>query len=593
MNKLFEYPYAISLLQRKRKFIKKELISRIKENNSSRLIRIAILGGGNSSEISQMIELFLLQCGFIPEIYESGFNRYYEEVIFDTGSLNKFTPDVVLIHVTQRDIENLPNIYDKIDVVNSKIEKEFLKYKSICENLILKFKCPIIHNNFEYPESRPMGNLEASSYCGKIYFINQLNEKLYKYCTDTASIFINDLNYLAASFGLHKWHDSNAWCNYKFAYNLDAYPFIAANIVNIIKAIKGISKKCLVLDLDNTLWGGVIGDDGIEGILLGNGNPIGEAFQLFQKYIKRLKERGVILAICSKNEIQSAIDGFSHPSSILKFEDFAEVECSWNSKVDGLKKIASKLNIGLDSIVFFDDNPAERKLISDNLPQVSVPNIGEDVGNYLDILDKSGFFETTKVLDEDLKKISFYKQNAERNALQLKYENHHDFLLSLKMKAEIKNFSRPSVDRISQLINKTNQFNLTNKRMDQTIVDSLIDQPNFMTLCARLEDIFGDNGLVSALVGQIKDHCLYIDLWVMSCRVFSRNLELAIFDTLIEKCIQQNIKKIQGVFHESKKNAIVSCLYQQLGFNTSGNGTWEMTNLDKYIPLNQVIEVTK
>jgi FkbH-like protein len=364
---------------------------------------------------------------------------------------------------------------------------------------------------------------------------------------------------------------------------------LAQSVAGLIKAAYGRSKKCLVLDLDNTLWGGVIGDDGVENLVLGRDHPLGEAYTDFQEYVKGLKERGVILAVCSKNDAATAIQGFSHPDTVLKLEDFSAFKANWNPKPQNIREIAAELNIGLDSLVFVDDNPAERALVERDLPEVAVPEVGSDVAAFAEVLEQERFFEVQRVVKDDLDRSSYYQENAQRNLSEAKYGDYGEFLASLEMSAEIGAFAPVYLDRITQLINKTNQFNLTTRRYTIAEVEDIGGNAGYVALYGRLADRFGDNGLVTAAIGRVADMALHVDLWVMSCRVFKREMELAMFDALVEECRERGIRKMVGVYIPSNKNGLVAGHYASLGFTriaaeANGRETWAYELPEKYTP---------
>jgi FkbH-like protein len=295
--------------------------------------------------------------------------------------------------------------------------------------------------------------------------------------------------------------------------------------------------------------------------------------------VKDLQRRGVILAVCSKNNIENAREGFSHPDCILRLEDFSAFKANWNPKPANIREIAAELSIGLDSFVFVDDNPAERALVMDQLPEVATPDVGSDVTRFAEILEAEHFFEIHKIVQEDLNRSAYYNSNASRSLYQADFGDYGAFLASLEMNAEIAPFASVYLDRITQLINKTNQFNLTTKRYTTAEVDAISQDPMYMTLYGRLADRFGDNGLVTALIGHVSDEALELEAWLMSCRVLNREMELAMFDALVEQCQARGIEKIVGVYIPSKKNSMVADHYQKLGFipcegSTEGRHLW-------------------
>jgi len=564
-----QYPVDPATVLRKRNSFKRGLLTR----PNLTPVRVAILGGSTTSEIKSMLELLLLAQGIQPTFYESGYNRYAEDVLFENPDLVSFKPDVVYLHTTWHNVSEFPELLQPEEEVESQIRREFARFESIWEKIHTRFGALIIQNNFDLPQLRPLGNLEAIEPSGRVGFLMRLNAEFAAYSRKNSHILINDILYLSAQMGLDRWYSQTYWYNFHMAITPTASVALAQNVAAIVKSVYGKSKKCLVLDLDNTLWGGVIGDDGVHNLILGRDHAVGEAYLDFQKYLKELRRRGVILAVCSKNDIENAKEGFSHPDSILKLEDFNAFKANWNPKPANIREIAAELNIGLDSIVFVDDNPAERALVADQLVEVATPDVGSDVSQFAKILEAEHYFEIHKVVQDDLNRSAFYGSNVQRSAHQAAFSDYAEFLASLEMTAEIEPFSRIYLERIAQLINKTNQFNLTTRRYTPAEVEAIAGDPMFVTLYGRLTDKFGDNGLVSVLVGQRVEDTLRMDLWLMSCRVLNREMELAMFDALVEQCQARGIRKITGVYVPSKKNSIVADHYPKLGFVRTGENS--------------------
>src|SRR5208283_4341700 len=542
--KELRYPVDVATVLRKRRSLKREL----SEQPNLVPTRIAILGGSTTAEVKSMLELFLLAQGIQPTFYESGYNRYSEDVLFQNPDLWNFKPDIVFIHTTWHNVSEFPQLIEPEAEVEQRVGREMERFASLWEKIHTELGALIIQNNFDLPHLRPLGNLEASESFGRVNFLMRLNAEFAKYAHSHSRFRINDIHYLSAQVGLDAWHGRAYWYNFHMAVSPTATVPLAQNVAAIVKSLYGKSKKCLVLDLDNTLWGGIIGDDGVQNLILGRDHPVGEAFSDFQRYVKGLQRRGVILAVCSKNDVENAKEGFSHPDSILKLEDFSAFKTNWNPKPDNIREIAAELNIGLDSMVFVDDNPAERALVADQLPEVAVPEVGSDVSRFAEILESERFFEAHRVVRDDLNRSAYYSSNAQRNLYQAGFRDYGEFLASLEMTAEIAPFSSVYLERITQLVNKTNQFNLTTKRYTSAEVETMAQDSNFVTLYGRLSDRFGDNGLVSVLVGRVVGASLEIDLWLMSCRVLNREMELAMFDALIEQCQARGVHTIVGVF---------------------------------------------
>ena len=440
-----------------------------------------------------------------------------------------------------------------------------------------------------------MGNKDCSDYRGRTNFISRLNQAFYDFAEKTEGFYINDINYLSADYGLKEWSNPSFWNMYKYAMCFEAIPYLAFSVSNIIKSIFGKNKKALALDLDNTLWGGVVGDDGVDGIEIGQENGVSQSYYEFQSYIKQLKSLGIILTVCSKNDHENAIAGLNHPEGVLKPDDFIIIKANWENKDRNIAETAAELNILPEAIVFVDDNPAEREIVKAQLKGVQAP-LMDSVENYITTIDRSGFFEVTTFNEDDLKRNEMYKENAMRNAQQASFADYGEYLKSLDMKATIGDFIPVYIARITQLTNKSNQFNLTTKRYTQTEMEEVWHSPNYIRLYGKLIDKFGDNGVVSVVIGEKREDTLHIDLWLMSCRVLKRDMEQAMLDTLVEKCRQNGISKIRGYYYPTKKNGMVRELYGIFGFakiseDENGNTVWELP-IEGYENQNRYIEVS-
>lgn len=593
--KELQYPFDSEYILKKRKKIKKELLS----DNSNRIKKkIAVLGGSTTHDVIDMMELFMLNIGIEPSFFESEYNQYWEDVIFDNPKLLEFEPDIIYIHTSTRNIKLFPSISSSSQEISDYILEEYSHLEKVWIKISKVYNCPIIQNNFEQMFYRLMGNKDISDIHGKLNFINVLNTKIVEYAQTHDNFYINDINYLASCYGLQKWSDPFYWHMYKYACAVPAIPELAYNVVNIIKSLLGKNKKTLVLDLDNTLWGGVIGDDGVDNIEIGQETSMGQLYSEFQKYIKSQRDIGVLLAVNSKNNEENARAGFRRPDSILKEEDFVSFKANWNNKDRNIIEIASDLNLGTDSFVFVDDNPAERHIVESQLSDVIVPEM-EDVVQYINILDRSGFFEVTTLSEDDIKRNEMYKINAERKRQEASFENYEEYLFSLDMNAEIDSFNSLYMSRIAQLTNKSNQFNLTTKRCTQTEIESYALDPNYITLYGKLTDKFGDNGVVSVVYGHLdedKRNILHIDLWLMSCRVLKRDMEYAMMDELVRKCRDKKITILRGYYYPTEKNGMVKDFYEKQGFvkiceDEKGNTTWQFDISSEYVEKNIVINV--
>ena len=370
---------------------------------------------------------------------------------------------------------------------------------------------------------------------------------------------------LADAFDPVRWHQAKQLVNPVVA------PTYGDWVARVIAAASGKSRKCLVLDLDNTLWGGVIGDDGLEGIRLGQGSPEGEAFLSFQKYLGLLASRGVILAVCSKNDLDVAESVFAdHPEMALKRQDIAAFVANWNDKAGNIRELADILNIGSDSLVFVDDNPAERDIVRRELPEVAVPELPEDVAHYPAVLAAAGYFEAASFTPDDRLRVRSYALNAERHASMRRATDMDGFLRSLEMRLVAKTIDRVDLGRATQLLNKSNQFNLTTRRYTEAEMARLRENERSAALCFRLQDRFGDNGLISVILARpdaawAADEWL-IDSWLMSCRVLSRGVEAASLQVLATQAATRGVRTLIGEYRPSAKNRMVADHYPKLGF---------------------------
>lgn len=586
--KELEYPFNSTDIRRQTKRIKKQLLA--KENLIPK--RVAILSGSTIGQMKTVLELFLLNQGIRPVIYEGQYNNYYEESVFENRRLSDFKPDVIYIHTTVKNIQEWPLAEDDADHVEEKIKQQVYKFVQIWESLWQKTGAIIIQNNFEMLPYRIMGNMDRVHMTGRQYFLEELNQRFVQEIQKRNYIFINDIHYLSAYFGLEHWFDDNAWYTFKYAFSPDAIPLTAYNISNIVKSYYGKNKKAIVVDLDNTLWKGVIGDDGLEGIELGIETPEGMMYSEFQEYLKNVKDRGILLNVSSKNEEGTAELGFSHPSSELNIDDITIAKCNWDRKSVNIRDMSYQLNLNTDSFVFIDDNLAEQEEVKSNIPDITVLPIQEP-SDMRRVLDWSGFFEITNYSREDLKRGDLYKENLLREKV-LGEGDYQDYLRKLQMKAEFDGVSSVNIDRVTQLINKTNQFNLTGLRLSRTEVEQFAKEN--ISICGTLSDKFGNNGLVSVILGEILDnYTAAISLWIMSCRVFKRQMEYAMFDRLVALCRQQEIEMIQGEYIPTKKNMPVAGLYQELGFvlkeEQEEKQIWEYAIPADYRDRNQVIQI--
>ena len=597
-----EYPFDAGYLLKKSKRIKRTLLEQTAADGTPVTFlkkRIAVLGGSTTHDIIRMLELFLLNYGIEPEFYESEYAQYWQDAMFDNEELVQFHPDLIYIHTTGRNITFFPDMEDSLQGIEDKLEAQMNHFRVMWEKLENTYHCPVIQNNFEFPFYRILGNRDSYDPHGKTAFIQRLNMEFARYAAQQEHFYIYDIQYESAAFGLDRWTDPSYWNMYKYAMSMQAIPDFAFHFSHIIKAVFGKNKKAFVLDLDNTLWGGIVGDDGPENLEIGQETSMGQVYQEFQGYLKEHKKIGVLLNVDSKNEEENALAGLKHPEGILKPEDFIVIKANWLPKSQNLTEIASELNIGRDALVFVDDNPAEREIIRQHVPETAVPEMtdGDQVNpdQFIRILDKNAYFEVVTLSEDDKHRNEMYKANAMRKEQEESFGNYSDFLKSLEMEAVIRGFEPVYYSRIAQLTNKSNQFNLTTKRMTQAEVEQMAQDPGYITLYGKLKDKFGDNGVVSLVIGKKNGDTLELILWLMSCRVLKRDMEQAMLDTLVWQSRESGIRKLHGYYYKTAKNAMVKDFYGAMGFQKlsekDGDSEWEYVIPEKYENKNLVIDV--
>lgn len=589
--KELDYPFDSRYIIKKKKSLKRELLAPDTKYIDK---KVAVLGGSTTHDIATILELFLLNFGIRAQIYESEYNQFWEDVMFDNPELTKFAPDIIYIHTTNRNI-TFPKIGMSTDEVNSLLDGDYNRFCAMWEKARNTYHCPIIQNNFEFPSYRILGNSDCVNVAGSVNYINSLNARFARYAREHKDFYIEDIQYLSASYGLDAWADPLYWHMYKYALSMEAIPTLSYSVACIIKSIYGKNKKALTLDLDNTLWGGIVGDDGPENLSIGPETSMGQVYSEFQEYIKSHKDIGVILTVDSKNDYENAIAGLNHPDSVLHPDDFVVIKANWDPKSKNLVDTAAELNLLPESFVFVDDNPAEREIIKTQVPGVAVPEIGE-VENYIRVIDHAGYFEVTNLSADDAKRNEMYKANAQRAALEASFSDYGQYLDSLEMTGVIKSFEPVFLDRIAQLTNKSNQFNLTTRRYSRAEIEEVADSDEYIDLYGKLIDKFGDNGVVSVVIGHKNEDVLDMDLWIMSCRVLKRDMEFAMMDELVSAAKAAGLRKIMGYYYPTAKNNMVRDFYERMGFTKvsedgEGNTTWEFNLTDEYTNQNTHIKV--
>ena len=555
------------------------------EIDGARPLKVALLAGCTLDHFAEILTLWGALRGLAIEVWTAPFDTI-EQTIFDpTSGLYAFAPDVAWIFTTHRDVPLVVAPGTESQAVRVAVENAAAQTAGLWQALLERHPCTILHNTADIPAIGVFGNHEANAPWGQRSLLRTYNLALKRVRRPEVVLF--DLDHVASLFGKRRWIDARYWHHSKHAFTFDAVGLVAHEGAAVLAAVKGLAKKCLVLDLDNTLWGGVIGDDGVTGIQLGGGAD-GEAFVAFQAYAKALKDRGIILAVCSKNEEANARIPFeSHPDMRLSLDDIAVFRANWDNKADNIRAIAEILNIGLDAMVFVDDNPAERALVRQFLPMVAVPELPADPAGYVEAVADGHWFPTTSFADEDRQRAEMYRDNARRAELQRSFTDTAGYLVSLEMVAETGGADPVRLPRMAQLIAKSNQFHLTGTRHTEAALASMAASGRHDLRWFTLADRFGDNGLISVVVLERDDDGIArIETWVMSCRVLSRSMEEFIANELADAAAGLGCRALTGRYVPSKKNGLVAGLYGRLGFRQTGedaDGTthWQQDLADR------------
>lgn len=587
LQKLTGYALNINQTHQLAKIITKTLKE---EANLKPLIpfSLGIVSNSTTSVIVPALIVTAARYGFALKVYEAPFGQIMQVALGSIETFENVKMDAILIAI---DYKGLP-VYGNSPPFDAETEviHESLDYlNTIRKQLTRRYNVPCIVQTCPHDPESFFGSFDIQVNNTSRQFIDVFNSAL---VTDIcgSSDFLLDIAATAETVGLANWHDPVMYNMAKFSFSQRFVPYYAERVARIIAAMRGKARRALILDLDNTLWGGVIGDDGLDGIVLGQGDATGEAHLNLQKTLLKLRERGIILAVCSKNEDATARIPFrKHPDMLLKEDHIAVFRANWLDKASNIQEIANTLGLGLDSLVFLDNDPVERDLVRYYLPQVAVPELSDDPSYYSRTLLAAGYFESIFYSDEDKNRVKDYQANLKRVSLRKTVDDLDTYLKTLKMTASMQAFDNDNISRLAQLISKSNQFNLTTRRHSRSKVESFINDDQYFTLQIRLADIFGDNGMVSIVICKKKDAEWYIDTWIMSCRVLGRRLEEAVFYEIVKAAVKDGVNRIIGDYIPSERNIIVRDHYNKLGFellNTdeSGGSTWSYRIADIPLP---------
>ena len=551
-------------------------------------IKVAVLADSAAQFFCQALKGYGYTKNIHLDIWEADYDRIYESVMDEDSDLYNFQPKFIIIFQSPK---KLLYRFNKSSAVEKRkfADTHKAQLTQITNAINSRLKCNIVYLNFPEINDTVFGNFGNKTESAFIYQLRKINFELMQLAMQVPNLNITDISTIQNLYGTQLMMNERYYINVDNVYNIDALGYIAGSITDIILAFSGVFKKCLILDLDNTLWGGIIGDDGIENIQIGN-LGIGKAFTELQLWIKQLKERGIILAVCSKNTEHIAKEPFEkHPEMVLHLDDIAVFVANWDNKADNIRYIQSVLNIGFDAMVFLDDNPAEREIVKNNIPGITVPALPEDPAEYLSFLYTQNLFETVSFTEEDILRTRQYREEAKRNILQQTFVNEAEFLSSLEMKAVVKAIDNFTLPRAAQLTQRSNQFNLRTVRYTEDEVKKIVKDERKYTLTISLKDKFGDYGLICLVIAEKKDAAeLFIDTWIMSCRVLKREVENFTLNELVNIARENGFTTITGEYLPTPKNALVKDHYLKLGFTLKEN-YWYLSIAD-YIEKSNAIQ---
>jgi FkbH-like protein len=544
-------------------------------------LKLGVLGTGTLSLVDPVIRGTAPRHGFTVDCVMAEYGQVEQGALDPGSTINRADCDVVLVAFDYRGLPLGQAATDEQDA-GDRVERSIETLRSVCRGVRANSNAQVILQTLVPAPETLFGSLD-SCWAGSVQsMVAAFNRAIVAECRD-ASVFLLDTAHLANTVGLANWHDPGQWNLAKFTFSAELLPLYADHVCRLLAAMHGKSRRALVLDLDNTLWGGVIGDDGLHGIIVGEGEATGEAFLNVQRLALTLRERGVVLAVSSKNTDEIARTPFAdHPDMLLQQDHFASFRANWEDKASNIRAIAEELALGLDAFVFLDDNPAERELVRLYLPEVAVPELPEDPALYARTLAAAGYFEAVAYSQEDRARADAYKANAQRASLMSSANGIDDFLSGLQMQVTVQPFDVVGRSRIQQLIVKSNQFNLTTQRYTEAEIAEMEADPKIFTLQVRLKDRLGDNGMISVVICREAGADTWeIDTWLMSCRVLRRGVETMVLKEIVEQAREHGIRTLIGTYRPTPRNALVKGHYAELGFtfeneDEAGETRWSL-----------------
>jgi FkbH-like protein len=504
-------------------------------------------------------------------VLNAGFDQVERQILDLSSELYIFQPDIILVFEAGHKLLQKFN-KTELGARAAFAENQLGRIRHLVDTLQKDLKTKVIYFNYAEEDDRVFGNFANKVPSSFIFQQRKLNYLLAEYATQNASLNICDMSAIQNKMGRELVFSPAMYTTSEMVLSLDALPVVVESVVQMIAAFQGRFKKCVILDLDNLVWGGVIGDDGLDNIQIG-GLGIGKAFTEFQYWIRKLQQRGIIVCICSKNTESVAKEPFEkHPDMVLRLKDIAVFVANWENKADNISRIQQILNIGFDSMVFLDDNPFERNMVRQNIHTISVPELPQDPAEYLEYLYTLNLFETASYSSEDASRTEKYQKETERVVAQASFTNENDFLKSLNMASDVHLFNSFSIPRVAQLCLRTNQFNLRTIRYTEENIKGITESERYITFSFTLEDKYGDNGLICAIILEKQQpKILFVDTWLMSCRVLKRGMENFVLNTIVGYAHENGYHALIGEYLPTNKNALVKDLYANLGFTQEGS----------------------
>ncbi len=559
----------------------RELQKACKKEAGGKEIRLAVLGNCATQFFSQAVKGYGRLSGLNLTVFDADYNQIATQLLNPSSEVYGFGADKILIWLcTEKIYEEY--LAEEVSLRNAFAETYMQKIQHYWDLIENNSKAQILQMNFFEIDDKALGNYSSKMDFTFIYQIRKLNYLLAEAEAKNGKVYPVDALSLQLNLGRDFFFDAALYYHAKMSVSMDALPYLAKAVIDVVNAMDGKIKKCVILDLDNTLWGGIIGDDGMGGIEIGEYGK-GHVFTNLQRWIKQLKDCGIILAVCSKNEADIAREPFEkHEEMILRLSDISIFVANWNDKASNIKMIQESLNIGMDSMVFLDDNPVERNLVKEKCPDIEVPELPKDPALWLDFLQRKNYFETASYTGSGSDRTKLYQREFERKSHQQSFETIDDYLQNLMMEGRAKAFEPVKYPRIAQLTQRTNQFNLRTVRYTEDDIKRLAEDKGFITLYYTLKDKFGDYGLVSVVIlKKTSEKELFVDTWLMSCRVFKRGMEEFVMNHVVQTAKENGFETISSQYIPTKKNQMVKDIYEAMGFNRDGENLFHL-DLDTF-----------